>query len=115
MNKLSQVLLLLINTLKHLILYMVLLLKERHTARLCEGTCSIDTGLVFMDLLTYFERTADQCSSIAMLLLGMKNGDLIKNHHSYLEKLHQSTDQSYVAEHGNRRAQYLVPLENIEY
>ena len=94
---------------------MVLLLKERHTARLCSGDCSIDTGLVYMDILTYFERTADQCSSIAMFLLGKEHGDLIKNHHAYLEKLHQSTDQSYVAEVQNRRAQYFVPLENIDY
>ena len=94
---------------------MVLLLKERHTARLCAGTCSIDTGLVFMDLLTYFERTADQCSSIAMFLLGKDHEDIIKNHHAYLEKLHQSADQSYLAEQQNRRAQYLVPLENIKY
>jgi phosphate:Na+ symporter len=94
---------------------MVILLKERHTARLCEGTCSIDSGLVFMDLLTYFERTADQCSSIAMMLLGMTNGDIIKNHHSYLEKLHKSSDQSYLAEQENRRVQYLVSLENIKY
>lgn len=94
---------------------MVLLLKERHTARLCAGTCSIDSGLIFMDILTYFERTADQCSSIAMFLLGIKNEDIIKNHHLYLEELHSSADQSYLAEQENRRAQYLVPLENVEY
>ena len=68
-----------------------------------------------MDILTYFERTADQCSSIAMFLLGIKNEDIIKNHHLYLEELHSSADQSYLAEQENRRAQYLVPLENVEY
>ena len=93
---------------------MVILLKNRHTARLCEGTCNITSGLFFMDVLTYFERTADQCSNIAMLLLGKHDGDIIKNHHSYLEKLHSSTDQSYVAEHQNRRTQYFLPLENME-
>ena len=93
---------------------MVILLKNRHTARLCEGTCNINSGLFFMDVLTYFERTADQCSNIAMLLLGKHDGDIIKNHHSYLEKLHSSTDQSYVAEHQNRRTQYFLPLENME-
>ena len=75
----------------------------------------IDTGLVFMDILTYFERTADQCSNIAMLLLSKDSEEITKNHHSYLEKLHQSSDQSYLAEQENRRAQYLVPLENVEY
>ena len=93
---------------------MVLLLKNRHTARLCDGTCSINSGLVFMDMLTYFERTADQCSSIAMLLLGRNNAEIMKNHHLYLAKLHASEEQSYLAERENRRVQYLVPLETIE-
>ena len=94
---------------------MVLLLKNRHTARLCQGTCSIDSGLVFMDMLTYFERTADQCSSIAMLMLAKNNEEIMKNHHMYLQELHASDDQSYLAEQEYRREQYLVPLENMEY
>ena len=93
---------------------MVLLLKDRHTARLCQGICSIDSGLVFMDMLTYYERTADQCSSIAMLMLSKHNEEIMKNHHLYLQELHASTDQSYLAEQENRREQYLVPLKNIE-
>ena len=93
---------------------MVLLLKNRHTDRLCKGICSINAGLVFMDALTYFERTADQCSSIAMLMLGKKNEEIMKNHHMYLQELHASGDKSYLAEKENRREQYIVPLENIE-
>lgn len=94
---------------------MVLLLKNRHTDRLCQGICSIDSGLIFMDMLTHLERTADQCSNIAMQMLSKNNGDIMKNHHLYLEQLHATDDQSYLAEQENRRAQYLVPLENIKY
>ena len=93
---------------------MVLLLKERHTARLCQGICSINSGLVFMDLLTYFERTADQCSNIALLMLGKNNEDILKNHHLYIQELHASEDQSYRAELENRKEQYLVPLQGIK-
>ena len=92
---------------------MVLLLKDRHTQRLCQGVCAINSGLVFMDMLTYFERTADQCSNIAMLMLAKDNEEIMKNHHLYIQELHASTDQSYVAEHDNRIEQYLVPLKNI--
>ena len=92
---------------------MVLLLKNRHTDRLCEGICNINSGLVFMDALTYFERTADQCSSIAMLILGKKNEEIMKNHHLYLAELHASGDKSYLAEKENRREQYLAPLMAI--
>ena len=92
---------------------MVLLLKDRHTARLCAGTCSINAGLVFMESLTYLERAADQCSSIAMLILAKNNVAILNNHHEYLKELHTSGDQSYLAEQQNRRQQYIQPLENI--
>ena len=103
-----------IEPLEEIIDRMVLLLKERHTARLCQGTCTINSGLVFMDALTYFERTADQCSNTAMRILGKKDGEIMKNHHAYLHALHTTGDQSYLAEQENRRLQYLVPLETME-
>lgn len=92
---------------------MVLMLKNRHTDRLCKGICSINSGLIFLDALTHLERVADQCSSIAMLILGKKDEDIMKNHHHYLQELHASGDRSYLAEQENRREQYLVPLEMV--
>ena len=94
---------------------MVLLLKNRHADRLCQGICDINAGLIFMDILTYLERTADQCSNIAMLVLGIKNEEIMKNHHRYLHELHVAGDQSYLAEQENRRVQYLAPLETITF
>lgn len=94
---------------------MVLLLKNRHTARLRQGICSVDTGLVFMDALTHLERSADQCSSIAMLILGKRDDEITKNHHRYLHELHSTGDQAYLSEHQKRREQYLAPLEAIQY
>ena len=92
---------------------MVLLLKNRHTDRLCRGVCAIDTGLVFQDILTHLERTADQCSSIAMMLMSKRNEEILKAHHHYIHQLHATADQSYLAEQKMRRAQFLTPLENI--
>ncbi len=93
---------------------MVLLLKDRHTERLCRGICSIGSGLIYMDMLTYFERAADQCSNIAMLMLGKNNEEIMKNHHLYLQELHSSKDQSYLAEQESRKAQYLEPLKKVK-
>lgn len=89
---------------------MVLLLKNRHTDRLCKGVCAISSGLVFMDVLTYMERTADQCSSIAMLMLGKNNEEIMKNHHAYLMDLHASGDKVYIEEKERRKKQYLSRL-----
>lgn len=92
---------------------MVILLKNRHTSRLCKGKCSIDAGMVYMDALINFERAADHCSNIAMQLLGKDNEEIMKNHHRYLEELHITSDESYLAEHENRKAQYIGAIENI--
>ena len=94
---------------------MVLMLRTRHTDRLRQGKCSIGAGLVFMDALTHLERVADQCSNIALLVLGKNDAKVMNNYHSYLAELHSSNEQNYMAELRNRQEQYLVPLENIQY
>ena len=92
---------------------MVLLLKNRHTNRLCRGVCSINAGLVFMDALTHLERVADQCSNLAMLVMGRRNQEILKENHRYLQELHEGGDQSYQAEHKMRKAQYMTLLERV--
>jgi len=94
---------------------MVLMLRTRHTDRLRQGKCSIGAGLVYMDALTHLERAADQCSNIALLMIGKNDARIMNNYHSYLTELHSSGDQSYMAELRNRKEQYLVPLENIQF
>ena len=93
---------------------MVFLLKNRHTNRLCQGVCVISSGLVFMDALTHLERVADQCSNLAMLVMGRRNQEILKENHRYLQELHEGGDQSYRAEHKMRRAQYLAALDSVE-
>ena len=92
---------------------MVLMVRNNHSARLRKGSCSIETGLIYLDLLTHLERTADQCSNIALLVLGKKNAAVMNNYHNYIRELHTSGDQSYLAEEKNRREQYIAPLEAI--
>ena len=103
----------LIEPLEEVIDDMVIMLKSRHTDRLCQGICNINSGLIFMEMLTNFERAADQCSNIAMLVIGKHNDAILKNQHQYLNELHSSGEKSYVREHERRREQYIVPLENL--
>ena len=92
---------------------MVRILRSRHTKRLKQGTCSVGTGLVFMETLTYLERASDQCSSIAVLMLARENEDISKNHYAYLRQLHAGNDLSYVKELERRREQYIGQLEAL--
>lgn len=93
---------------------MVLILRDRHTKRLKSGTCSVDTGLVFMEALTYLERAADQCSSIGVMMIARENDKILHNHYDYLRQLHDGNDKAYVREKNRRREQYIEPLKNIE-
>jgi len=92
---------------------MVMILKDRHTKRLKNGICSISTGLVFMEALTYLERASDQCSSIAVMMLARSNKSILQNHYDYLREIHAGNDAAYNAEKDRRRVQYIKPLEQL--
>ncbi len=92
---------------------MIMMLKDRHTKRLKNGQCSIASGLVFMEALTYFERASDQCSSIAVMMLARNNEQILQNHYEYLREIHAGNDVVYLAEKDRRREQYIKPLKQI--
>ena len=92
---------------------MVMILRDRHTQRLKNGACSISSGLVFMEVLTYLERASDQCSSIAVMMLARYNEAIMENHYEYLRAIHEGNDQAYIHEKNRRREQYIVPLNAI--
>ena len=93
---------------------MVLLLKDRHTKRLKNGTCSINSGLVFMEAMTHLERASDHCSSIAVMMLAREDASIMLNHHDYLHEVHMGNDKDYSSERYRRREQYLKPLKEIQ-
>ena len=92
---------------------MVILLKDRHTERLRQGVCAINSGIVFIEVLTYMERAADQCSGIAMLMLARRNDTIQLNHHEYLRSLHADGGAEYKSEFKMRHDQYMVKLESL--
>ena len=93
---------------------MVMILRDRHTKRLKKGECNVNSGLVFMETLTYLERASDQCSSIAVMMLARRNESILHNHHDYLKEIHAGNDEAYRAEMDRRRVQYIEPLKAIQ-
>ena len=89
---------------------MVVILRDRHTKRLKKGECVVDIGLVYMEALTYLERAADQCSSIAIAMLARENEAIMHNHHEYLRTIHESSEKSYISQKEMRHKQYVLPL-----
>ena len=92
---------------------MVRLLRDRHTKRLKNGSCTVTSGLMFMDALTHLERASDHCSSIAVLMLARDNEEILGNHYDYLRHLHEGTDKQYAEELRRRREQYVDQLYHI--
>ena len=109
-NKLAET----IEPLEETIDDMVRILRDRHTKRLKSGACSVSSGLVFMECLTYMERASDQCSSIAVMMLGRTNEEILMNHYDYLRAVHEGNDATYRAEKNRRREQYIQPLKDLK-
>ncbi len=93
---------------------MVMILKDRHTKRLKNGSCSISSGLVFMEALTHLERAADHCSSIAVTMLARNNEAILQNHYDYLREIHAGNDEAYRTERNRRREQYIKPMKELQ-
>ena len=104
----------LVEPLEEVIDDIVILLRDRHTKRLKSGACSVDTGLIFMEALTYLERASDQCSSIAVMMLARDNDIILQNHYEYLREIHSGSDSFYSAEKAKRREQYITPLKEMK-
>ena len=93
---------------------MVMILRDRHTKRLKNGTCSIGSGLVFMEALTHLERVSDHCSSVAVMMLARNNEAILQNHYDYLREIHAGNDVAYLSERERRREQYIKPLKDVQ-
>ena len=51
-------------------------MKERHTARLQKGKCTIINGYIFNDLIADIERVSDHCSNIAIVIVELLDNAL---------------------------------------
>lgn len=93
-----------IEPLEEVIDEMVTSLKNAHIERLKQGRCTVPNGMSFVELLNNFERIADQCSNIGLLVLTEKVDKVKGNHHAYVRELHKGGDEVYDVELARRSA-----------
>ena len=108
MHKAAQV-----EPLEEVIDVMVERLRDQHIRRLKDGVCSIDTGVVFLDVLNNAERISDHCSNIAARLIGMDAGEDYDSH-TLKSIMHHNPTKDYMLEYEECRKTYLTPLEEME-
>ena len=67
-------------------------MKLHHINRISDGTCTLQLGFVFKDLLTNLERMADHCSNIGVAMIELASGAL-ETHDYYNKLMEETTDQ----------------------
>ncbi len=60
-------------------------LKKRHIKRLRKGTCTIELGFIFADLIANYERISDHCSNIAVCIIQVNESSF--DTHEYLHDI----------------------------
>ena len=80
-------------------------MKEKHAQRLQKGKCTIANGYVFNDLVAEFERVADHCSNIAIVIVELTDNAMdVHEMSEMLEQEHQHHFEDYFNEYA---AKYL--------
>lgn len=70
-------------------------LKTKHIKRLQKQKCTVHSGVVFLEILTNFERIADHCSNIAVYVLQSQDPGEDFDPHEHLRKMHEGTSEEY--------------------
>ena len=68
-------------------------MRDKHTARLQKGKCTIGQGYVFNDLIADFERVSDHCSNIAIVIVDLISDSL--DVHELTESIHEAHPHRY--------------------
>ena len=92
---------------------LVNILRERHTERMIRNQCDVFSGIQFQNMLQNLERVSDQCSDLAVYLLG-RTDDLINGReHEYIHNLHYSEEPFYLEQFRESREKYFGALETV--
>ena len=78
-------------------------MREKHTARLQKGKCTIGNGYVFNDLISDFERVSDHCSNIAIVQVDLEDNSLdVHEMSEVLKQEHTHRFDVYFEEYSDR-------------
>ena len=87
-------------------------MREKHTARLQKGKCTIGQGYVFNDLIADFERVSDHCSNIAIVIVDLMSNSL--DVHELSEALHEGHSDRYDEYYEEFRDKYIKKKDRDE-
>ena len=88
--------------------------KSRHLERMTQGRCDVVNGIQYENILMHLERVSDQCSDLAVYLLGRHDDRIKGQEHQYLQNLHISEDPEYMTRFHSNYTKYYSMLDQIE-
>ena len=71
-------------------------LRTRHIYRITHQHCDALNGIEFQNILLHLERVSDQCSDLAVYMLGRFDPSVSGKEHMYLHNLHHSDNKEYL-------------------
>ncbi len=81
-------------------------MKARHITRLQNGECTIETGFVFSDLITNYERVADHCSNVAVCLIQVSKDSF--DTHEYLSHVKGDGENDFSERYDTYKTKYRI-------
>ena len=79
-------------------------MKSHHVDRLQSGSCTLNQGFVFNDLLTNYERVADLCSNIAVAIIELESDSF--DTHEYLNSVRAMKSSSFARYYEEYKQEY---------
>ena len=97
-----------VEALEEIIDDMVDAMKINHATRLKEGTCTVERGVSFIEMLTDIERISDHCNNVCQHLLQRLNGWELSTH----DRIHENEEerQEFQRLYDDYSIKYLKPL-----
>lgn len=83
-------------------------LRERHIARLKNGQCNIEAGIIFLEVLTNYERISDHCSNVAARLISVEDETI--DPHTLRRSQHAGDIPRYNDLAHHYREKYRIPV-----
>lgn len=90
---------------------MIETLRDRHILRLKDGVCGIESGIIFLEILTNLERISDHCSNIAARIVGEEASDGPFDAHEFRRNMHDGFVPDFNDMLTRYKGKYYVPLE----
>ena len=93
---------------------MVNALHDLHLERLRKGTCSVDVGSSFLNLLSDLERISDVCSNVGVATLTRVNTNLESRAHEFISSLHSGHDEMFNERYSAAHKEFFNKLDAKE-